>query len=249
MILTVLRGMWDKKTQTLNQNRCSSVLMMCACLWNRADNTASPPCPLGPSVISVISSIKLCDPFYLLTEEGGEIAAEKHRKRMYMDTTAHKWERKKKKRDKHAAKIPRGLHNISLEMAGHSDQLRSSLSSDWLGLTNGPRPRLCLHQSPSAGLLQQPLCKKLSPRTRWRLLRFYLKVRKNHPQLERCNTSFQRCWCCMNASERLTAREAVENQEFTSVSQNGFKSIDDVKLLVPLKCHLLKRCSKKSDGD
>lgn len=58
----------------------------------------------------------------------------------------------------------------------------------------------------------------------------------------------------MNASERLTAREAVlldttENQEFTSVSQNGFKSIDDVKLLVPLKCHLLKRCSKKSDGD
>lgn len=58
-----------------------------------------------------------------------------------MDTTAQMRE----KGDKHAAKIPRGLHNISLEMAGHSDQFRSSLSRDGLGLTNGPRPRLCLH--------------------------------------------------------------------------------------------------------
>lgn len=76
-------------------------------------------------------------------------------------------------------------------MAGHSDQLRSSLSSDWLGLTNGPRPRLCLHQSPSVGLLQQPLCKKLSPRTRWRLLRFYLKVRKTTHSLSSATQVFR----------------------------------------------------------
>lgn len=59
----------------------------------------------------------------------------------------------KQKKTKHAATIPRGLCNISLEMVGHCDHFISSLSRDRLRLKM--YPRLCLHQSSSAGLLHE----------------------------------------------------------------------------------------------
>lgn len=75
-------------------------------------------------------------------------------------------QKRKKKTDKHAGTIPKGLlHNISLEMVGHSDQFISPLS-------------------PLASIISRTLTTaimKLSFTKRWQLLHLvcYLKVRQS----------------------------------------------------------------------